>query len=364
MLSFSLSRIVHVLLLLVASATVLYYGRVFLVPIAFAALLAMLLAPVGNWLEGRGLGRVASSLLCLLLLCAFLGGVGWVLGTQASHLVEQWPQIRERGLELWQHMQQWVDARFGVPPDVQMRFVQEHGDQIRAAGTQYLAAPLAGLGGLLSGFVQTLLYLFFLLWGRSKFRAFFLQLVADEHRLDAAKMLDEIARVSGQYLVGRLFSMLFLASFYGVGFSIIGLDDALLLAAIAVLPTLIPYLGAYLGGLFPLAMALIAGEPNQALPTLGVLVAAQVIDNNLIEPLVMGNRLNLSPIFTIVGIVAGELLWGIPGMILFEPLFAVLRIVCSHVPALAPFAYLMANEVEEPGWVRKLKELVTRRRST
>lgn len=125
-------------------------------------------------------------------------------------------------------------------------------------------------------------------------------------------MLDEMRRVAAQYLNGRLLSMLFLVGFYAIGSSITGLKNALLLSLIA------------------------------------VLVAAQVIDNNIIEPLVMGNQLNLSPLFTIAGIVTGELIWGLPGMILFEPLLAILRIACSHVPALHPYAILLENEVSEP----------------
>ena len=82
---------------------------------------------------------------------------------------------------------------------------------------------------------------------------------------------------------------------------------------------------------------------------------AQIIDNNIIEPLVEGNSLNLSPIITIVAIVLGELVWGIAGMVLFIPLFAVLRIICDHIPALHPYGYLLANDVNDPKWVEKVK---------
>jgi len=59
--------------------------------------------------------------------------------------------------------------------------------------------------------------------------------------------------------------------------------------------------------------------------------------------------------FTIVAIVLGELVWGVAGMILFIPLFAVLRIICEHHPALHPYSFLLANDVEEPQWLEKVK---------
>ncbi|KUG08954.1 hypothetical protein ASU33_10075 [Solirubrum puertoriconensis] len=354
----SLRHTNQVLLLLVLSVAVLYFGRVFLIPLAFAAVLAMLLAPVARRLERWHLGRVGAALICLLLLLAFVGGCIFIVGAQAANISEQLPQIQQKLQQLLAQAQQWIQQQFGVAPEQQIRFVQEQVGKLAQSANRFLTMSLKGIGGLLSGFILVLLYLFFLIWGRDKLRKFFLQLGPNERRAEVGQMLDEITKVAGQYISGRLLSMLFLAVFYLIGFSIVGLKNALLLSLIAVLPTLIPYVGAFIGAFFPLTMALVSGSSGQVLPVVGVLVAAQVIDNNIIEPLVMGSRLNLSPIFTIIAIVAGELLWGIPGMILFEPLLAVIRIVCSHVPALHAYAFLLEDEVQEPRWVERIKQLV------
>ncbi|AYA35988.1 AI-2E family transporter [Hymenobacter oligotrophus] len=356
----SLRHTNQVLLLWVLSVVVLYFGRVFLIPLAFAAVLAMLLAPVASRLERWHLGRVGAALLCVVLLLAFVGGCIFIIGVQAANISEQLPQIQQKLQQLLAQAQQWIQQQFGVAPAQQIKFVQEQVSKLAQSANRYLTVSLKSFGGLLSGFVLVLLYLFFLIWGRAKIRKFFLQLAPNERRAEVGQMLNEITKVAGQYLSGRLLSMLFLAVIYCVGFSIIGLKNALLLSLIAVLPTLIPYVGAFVGAFFPLTMALVSGSSGQMLPVVGVLVAAQVIDNNIIEPLVMGSRLNLSPVFTIVAIVVGELLWGIPGMILFEPLLAVIRIVCAHVPALHPYAFLLEDEVAEPRWVQRLKQLVHR----
>lgn len=354
----SLTRTNQVLLLLVLSAVVLYFGRAFLVPLAFAAVLAMLLAPVAGWLERRHLGRVGAALLCLLLLVAFVGGCVWLIGAQAANISEQLPQIQQKLQQVLGQAQDWIQQRFGVAPQQQIQFVEKQISKFGQSANKYLTTSLKGLAGLLGAFVLVLLYLFFLLWGRGKIREFFLRLAPEGQRGEMGQMLDQMRRVAAQYLTGRLLSMLFLATFYTVGFLIFGLKNALPLALIGVLPTLVPYVGAYIGALFPLTMAVVSGSTGQVLPVVGVIVAAQIIDNNIIEPLVMGRQLNLSPIFTIVALVAGELLWGIPGMILFEPLLAIIRIACSHVPALKPYAYLLEDEVQESRWVGKLKAMV------
>jgi len=89
-----------------------------------------------------------------------------------------------------------------------------------------------------------------------------------------------------------------------------------------------------------------------------ILVVAQVIDNNIIEPLVEGQSLDISPLFTILSLALGELVWGLPGLILFMPLFAILKIICDHIPSLYPYAFLLANEVAEPKWVQGLKRFI------
>ena len=103
-------------------------------------------------------------------------------------------------------------------------------------------------------------------------------------------------------------------------------------------------------------MTLISGSTGMFIPVVGILVAAQVIDNNIIEPIVMGAQLSLSPLMTIFAVVIGELIWGIPGMILFEPLFAIIRIVCSHIPKLNPFSYVMEEEFKNPAWIHNFRE--------
>ncbi|GAA3994010.1 hypothetical protein GCM10022408_00160 [Hymenobacter fastidiosus] len=359
--SISLPRANGLLLLALLSVALLYVGRLFFIPLAFALLLAMLLRPVSNWLERRGLGRAGAALVCLLLVLAFIGGLAWLISEQGSRIADDWPQLQARLDQELAKGQQLVQEKFGVAPQKQVQLVREQLAKVSQSISRFVGTSLKGLLGVVGGLVLVLLYLFFLLWQRRKFRQFALQLATPDNRPEVDRMLDQISKVGGQYLVGRLLSMVFIAAVYAIGFSIIGLKNALLLSVIAVLPTLVPYVGAYIGAAFPLVMALAGGESGLVLPTIGVIVLAQFIDNNIIEPLVMGSALHLSPLFTIVAVVLGELLWGIPGMILFEPLLAIIRIGCSHVPALHPYAYLLEDEMREPRWLKQVKRVFRRK---
>ncbi|HEY0056823.1 MAG TPA: AI-2E family transporter [Pedobacter sp.] len=190
---------------------------------------------------------------------------------------------------------------------------------------------------------------------QDKYKEFFLKLVKDESRAEVEKELDQITHVASRYLIGRLISMAFLAIFYIIGFSVVGLPNGPLVALVAVIPTIVPYVGSIVGGFFPVAMALVGVSSGLMLPVVIILVVAQVIDNNIIEPLVESESLDISPFFTIVAIVLGELIWGVAGMVLFIPLFAILKIVCDHIPALHPFSFLLDSDIKEPGWLNKIK---------
>ena len=356
--SVSLYRVNAVILLAILSVVALYYFQPFLIPLFFSIILSMLLLPVADKLESWGIGRVWSTFICILLFMLVVAAVIWVLAAQGASLSEDLPQIEAKLMLYVSKIQQWIEEKFGVAPQQQVEFVQEQISQLSSSANQFFTSFLGGTFGLLADFVLVVLYTFFLMWRRERYVNFLLKLVSDESRTEAKETLHQITKVSAQYLAGRFISMVFLIVFYSIGLSAVGLKNAILVSIIAVLPTLIPYIGAYIGAIFPLMMTLISGETGTLLPTIIILIIAQVIDNNLIEPFAMGTSLNLNPLFTIVAIVLGELLWGIPGMILFEPMFAIMRIVSQHIPALDPYAYLLEGGGKDTKWSEKISHMI------
>lgn len=354
--SMSISRFNEILLLFILVVVILYFGKTFLVPLCFSILLGTLLLPVCDWLEKKGFSRVWSTLTGIFIILSMIAGVAAILVGQGSALADDLPQMQARAQQLLTDTQQWVEQQYNIAPEEQMAYVSKGIDKLSESGGSFFSNMLSGLMGLLTGLVLVLLYFFFIMWKREKYKEFILKLVNDQNRSRVSRELEEISKVSSQYLMGRLISMGFLAIVYMIGFSIVGLPNALLMALIAVLPTIVPYVGAFVGGFFPVIMALAGDESGVFLPVVGILIIAQVIDNNIIEPLVEGESLDLSPIFTIIALVIGELLWGVAGMILFMPLFAIIRIICSRIPELHPYSFLLENDMHEPKWVQAMKK--------
>ena len=84
-------------------------------------------------------------------------------------------------------------------------------------------------------------------------------------------------------------------------------------------------------------MALVqGGGTGMVLGVIGVYAVVQFVQTYILEPLVVGTEVNLNPLFTIVALVLGEILWGIPGMIIAIPMLGIVKIVCDNIEGLKP----------------------------
>ncbi len=131
---------------------------------------------------------------------------------------------------------------------------------------------------------------------------------------------------------------------YGIGFSIIGVKGAIFFAILCGLLEIVPFVGNLTGNAITVLMVIAQGGSMQMV--LGVLITyavVQFIQTYLLEPLVVGSEVNINPLFTIIGIVLGELIWGIPGMILVIPLLGIAKIICDNVDGLKPYGYLLGR---------------------
>jgi predicted PurR-regulated permease PerM len=151
-----------------------------------------------------------------------------------------------------------------------------------------------------------------------------------------------------------------------IGFWVIGLKNAVVLSLIVAIMTIIPYVGALIGGLVPFFMSIIDGSFNQSIWVIIIILLVNVIDHYFIEPYVVGGSVNISPFFTIFVLILGGVVWGIAGIILFLPLSGILKIVFENVEGLQPYASLIGDQRDSPGhknlW-STLKGLFNRRKN-
>ena len=348
-----LFRTAGILLIVVLTVIILKFGKPFLVPIAFAGILAMLLLPVCSWLQKKGVNKAMATVLSIFLLVGLFTGVFAFLGWQISNLAKDAGKIKQQATEKYQQAQQYISEQLNVSPEKQKQMLKE---QQKSSGGKsgFVSGIIGGLGGIVTNAMLVLVYIFLFLYFREHLKRFVIRLVPDQEEAKAVKVVNNIQQVAQQYLSGMSQMIVGLWIMYGIGFSIVGVKHALFFAVLCGMLEIIPFVGNLVGNLLTLVMAVSqGGGTNMIIGILIVYGLVQFIQSYILEPLVVGAEVNINPLFTIVGLVAGELVWGIPGMVIAIPLLGMLKIVFDHVEPLKPFGELIGEEKKKPNKLKK-----------
>jgi predicted PurR-regulated permease PerM len=357
-----LERINKILLFVILTSIVLYFGRGFFVLISFAGLLAMLMTPVSNRLENRGVSRVISSLISVMIIVVIFSVVILLLAAQIGNIGKELPLILLRYEEIKLDLQRWVNDSLGVSSQQLRVHASEVFNNAGSFLTNFIKNTIAFIGSLF----LVLVFIFLFLMQRTKYEKFVLMLYKEEKRNKAKDMIDRISQVAQQYLTGRLVAACIMGILFLIGFLIVGLKNSVILALIVAIMTIIPYVGALIGGLVPLFISMIDGSLNQSIWVVIIILAINTIDHYIIEPYVVGGSVNISPFFTIFVLILGGLIWGIPGIILFLPLSGIIKIVFENVEGLQPYASLIGDQRDSSkpknSWAG-LKRIFSRRKN-
>lgn len=330
------------LLFWVLLVVILHYGRTFLVPLVFAALLAMLMAPLCRRLD-RKMSRAFSTLICVFIVFVSLLIMMGVLAGQIAAFTDDLPQLKDKLEKFVYQGQSFIEDRFNISEQRQKGIIK---DQLESAGKttgKFLGGLLGGFAAIATSTALTLVYTFLLLYHKEKYSNFFLKIFSKEGNSEVKEVIEQISDVSQKYLFGRVITILILIILYSIGLLIVGVDYAILVAAVAGLLAFIPYVGTIAGGFFPILMALVTGDVQTALWAGAVIAGIQAVDNYFIEPYLVGGEVNLSALTTILAIISGGLIWGAAGMILFIPLLGITKIIFDHIDQLKPYGYLIGD---------------------
>jgi predicted PurR-regulated permease PerM len=335
-----LARLNKILLFVILLSVVLYFGRQFFVLISFAGLLAMLMTPLSNKLEKHGISRVFSSIICVLIIVTIFSAVILLLYAQISSIGKELPIIMLRYEEIKLDIQLWINDSLGVSTE-QLRV--NSSDVFRNAGS-FLTGMVTTTFTFIGSLFLVLVFIFLFLMQRNKYQSFVVMLYPEDKRNEAKEMIDRISNVAQHYLTGRLVAAFIMGILFLVGFLIIGLKNAVILSVIVALMTVIPYVGALIGGLVPFFISIIDGSLNQSIWVVIIILLVNVIDHYFIEPYVVGGSVSISPFFTIFVLILGGLIWGLAGIILFLPLSGILKIIFENVQGLQPYASLIGDQ--------------------
>jgi predicted PurR-regulated permease PerM len=329
-----------VLLAILLTAILLYIGRLVFMPLALAGMLALVFMRLCSWLERRGIARLLTALFCGLFFTGLVAGlvvlVNWYVHRFASD-----DSLQQRIGDVIGQARGFLRDQWGV----NVRGSKGMSALISSADAGKMTTTvLASIIAVVMHMILTVVYMIMLLTMRGHIKEFFLRLVKKENEPKTRTILARSVKVAQDYILGMIIIILYLWTLYSIAFSVIGVRYAVFFAMLCGVLEIIPFVGSITGTTLTCIMALSQGGGMHMVVWVLVSYAAiQASQFYIFAPLVMREQVNLSPLFTILVLIAGDLLWGIPGMIVAIPCLAILKIVCDEVEFLQSFGFLLGR---------------------
>ena len=358
----------------------LYLGRDVLIPVALAALLTFLLAPMVTLLQ-RWLGRIGAVLLVVFLILASAATGAYVLTRQMVDLATKLPdyqqniqaKLRSFKLPSSGRFTEFSAALEELKKDLPGgKAINSPSNSTNTGNDLLVATPevhppamlpvplveksennpfhvvrvvLSPLLGPLGTAALVLLLLIFMLLKREDLRSRIIRLIGQGHISATTRAMDDAGARVARYLLMQLIVNLTYGIAVAIGLHFIGVPNAPLWGAFATVLRFIPYVGPWIGATLPIALSL-AVSPGWTMPllTIGLFVLLELLSNNILEPWLYGSSTGVTPVALIFAALFWTWMWGPVGLVLATPLTVCLVVMGRHIPRLSFLGVLLSDE--------------------
>lgn len=353
--------------------------------------------PVAKRFMKWGIGRAWAILFSDLIIMLSIAFMIFLLAAQANNVASNWPKIQEKLQPKIEQARQFYQEKVNSigspssssenqqqssPSDNQQQGNSEEqnnsngqesgnekqGGKSQPFGSEQITGFLTGIVmnvfSFISNMLLILVYVFFFMFYQKKFEDALIGLVPKNKQEQAKTIIKDSAKIAQKYLFGRFILIGGLAVLYMISFSLLGLEYAVFIALLGALFTLIPYVGNIIALGLALGMSFISGgETGQMI---GIIIAfgiIQFIESYIMEPYIVGDKVDLNPVIIIVGVILGGLVWGVMGMLLVIPVMGIIKVVFDSIDTLRPFGYVLDERgiSSGGGTIEKVKEWVLKK---
>jgi len=340
-------RLSLVLIGLLSLGYIINAGKEILDPMMFGFLFAILLLPVSNFFERRlRLPRSMASFISIVLLALFIAGIVYLVGTQVAVLSEDYPKLKQQILETGTDIRHWIRAKFHVSSTKQIAYVNNTANKIAADGTSVVGTTFGAISSLLLFYAFIIIFTFFILFYRRLLFRFLMWVFGEKNSGVVFDIVENVQSIIRKYIVGLLLEMLIVSVAACAIFYFLGVKYFALLGIITGLFNIIPYIGIFTALLLSSLITFATGDVSNTIIVAVSVLGIHIVDSNFLLPMVVGSKVRLNALITFLGIVVGEMLWGLSGMFLSIPTVAILKIVFDRVESLKPWGFLFGGEYE------------------
>ena len=346
---------------LVGAAFVLQYAQAVIVPFILALLFFYALDPIVSWLSRRGIPRVLSSMLLILLLLGTGGSAIYMLGGQASAMVDRLPEAVKK-------VRTTMDSVRRAPGGAVAKVQQVAGELERTASntgskpvngvtrvqieeplfraSDYLWTGSLGLLWFIGQTLTIIFLVFFLLASGDLYKRKLIEVVGprlSRQRL-TLQILEDIDHQIGRFLLIQAMTSTFIGLSLGISLWLLGVNQAAMWGVTAGILNTIPYFGTIIvtSGL-ALASFLQFGRIEMVLAVAGITLFVTSIDGLLLTPLLAGRLSRMNNLAVFISLLFWGWLWGPLGALLAVPIMMVMKSICDHIEALQPIGHLLGE---------------------
>lgn len=346
--------LIYVVTIIIREWNILHFlGKIFSIisPLFIGWFIAWLLNPFVKKLTSKGVkkGLSVTFAYMILLLCITAVSILTIssLGDQMSDLLATIPNIANQVIN-------WINNLFAKLSDMSLQnldgikdtFMSNIDSYVLGIQTHLPETAINVVSSLFSGLGKialSFLLAFYISYDFDKFSNGFIGLFPNKSKNDIEYLLDQLNQSLHSFISGTLWLSVLLFVVSVIGFSIIGLNAPVLVSFICVITNLIPYIGPYMGAAVAGILGFAQG-PVVGILTLVFILIVQSLEGNILHPLVMSKKMNLSPITVIISLLIFEYMFGIIGMIIAMPVVAVLKIIYVFLDEKYDFFGFIVND--------------------
>lgn len=326
-------------------------------PLFISILLSILLLPITRFLEHIQFPRSMAALTAVLFTLAVFVALLYLLSSQIIAFTNDYDSIKKNILEHYDHLQQWLKIQFGLSLKTQSEFLSDATANIRGQGAGYIKKTVTTLTDTLLLIIFIIIYTFLILYYRKLIRNFLYALFRKEHEQKVYEVLNESKLVVKSYMTGLVIEMGIVSAANTLVLMLCGVEYAVFLGLLTGILNIIPFIGIYTGIALTFLITLTTDASTAQIAwAVGGLVIVHFIDANFLMPRIVGSKVKINALITILGAVIGGTLMGIPGVFFALPTIAMLKIIFERIPGLQPWGMILGDDVNTTNLLaRRLK---------
>lgn len=324
---------------------VFYIASNIIMPLLMAFFVSLVLLPLHRFFLRLKIPEVISIVLSILVASLVILGIAALFSFQIAGLVKEFPELEKNLNQHWTTLSSWINQKFNLTSTQQIEVLKQQSSKLLNNAGSYLSGAAVTLTGVFVFVGLVPIYVFLIMFYKNLLLRFiFLWFKKEDHPQVESALLGT-QDIIKSYLTGLMIQVSYMTILLGGLLMIFGIKHAWLIAIIFAVLNLIPYVGALIGNVIGVLLTLTSSnELSPVITVLIVIAVVQFLDNNILMPRIVGSKVKINALVSIIAVIIGGTLAGVSGMFLSLPLVAIFKIIFDHTTEFKHWGFLLGDD--------------------